>query len=391
MLTALLAAAEGANTPALQPVAGVTLLEHQARRLVAAGVERIVLLTEEWPPALAAPLGRLRADHVAIDAVRNLADAADRLAASPRVLLVAEGCLPDRALLDRLATAPVPMIVALPDSPAFQDWERIDAQARWAGVALIDGSRVVEAAAMLGEWDPVSTMLRRAVQENAGRLTIENPPILATDAGSAAAAEAGIIRGTRAMHEGWAARWIEAPLVEWTLPLLFPRSVEPLWPGALAALLALGAGGAALAGLRWLMLIPLLFAGLLRLIARRLSAVQARTLSHATIIARIGDAGLIVSSLGLGLGLMHERGQWGWLLLGALLPTFTVLITLQRRANAWAGAAGEPAWLARADELPWALLPVAAIAGWGAGLAALCGYAGTTLAVQLRRGWRLMR
>ncbi|NIJ08668.1 hypothetical protein FHS31_002289 [Sphingomonas vulcanisoli] len=391
MLTALLAAAEGVETPALQPVAGVTLLEHQVRRLVAAGVERLVLLTGEWPVTLAAPLGRLRADHIAIDAVRTLADAADRLAASPRVLLVAEGCLPDRALLDRLAAAAVPTIATLPDAPEHQDWERIDAQARWAGVALIDGSRVIEAASMLGEWDPVSTLLRRAVQEGAGRLMLDAPPLLAMDAGSAAAAEAGIIRGTREAHEGWAARWIEAPLVEWSLPLLFPRSIEPLWPGALAALLALGGGLAAVAGLRWGMLVPLLAAALLRLIGRRLSAVQARALPHAQIIARAGDAGLVLASLGLGLGLMRDTGQWGWLLLGALLPLEMMLTALQRRANAWGGGVGEPAWLARGDELPWTLLPVAVVGGWKAGLAGLCGYAAATLAFQLRRGWRLMR
>ena len=340
---------------------------------------------------LAAPLGRLRADHIAIDAVRSLADAADRLAASPRVLLLTEGCLPDRALLDRLVTAPVPAIAALADAPGLEDWERIDAQARWAGVALIDGGRVIEAAAMLGEWDPISTLLRRAVQEGAARVTVSAPPILAADAGSAAEAEAGIIRGTRELHEGWAARWIEAPLVEWSLPLLFPRSIEPLWPGALAALLALIGGLAALAGLRWWMLAPLLLAGLLRLIARRLSAVQARSLPYAFAIARAGDAGLVLASAGLGLGLMRGGGQWGWLLLGGLLPIVMLLTSLQRRANAWAGAASEPVWLARPDELPWALAPIAAIAGWGAGLAGLCAYAGVTLAFQLRRGWRLMR
>ncbi|WP_217429525.1 hypothetical protein, partial [Sphingomonas bacterium] len=148
---------------------------------------------------------------------------------------------------------------------------------------------------------------------------------------------------------------------------------------------------AGLAGSRWPMLVALLVAGILRLVARRLSAVQARALLHARAIRYAGDAGLILASIGLGLGLARGQGQWGWLLIGLLLPIAMILVALQRRANAWAGGAGEPALLARADELPWALLPVVVVAGWGAGLAGLWLYAAATLGFQLRRGWRLMR
>lgn len=387
VLTALVAAyggdAEGLF--ALRPLAGATVLEHQVRRLAAAGVTKTFLLVDEWPPALAAPLGRLRADGIAVDAVRAFADVADRIVGEPRVLLVADGTLPDRALVDRLVQAPVPALAALPDEPAFAAFERIDADTRWAGVAMLDGRRVSEAAAMLGEWDPISTMMRRAVQEGAARVDAPQPPLLADRAEALVQAEAGLVAASREAAVGWADRFIVLPLVDVGLPLFFARAIEPVWP-AIVALLLTGMGAtAALLGYRWPALLFLLAGMPIARMATRLAAVQARALPFARWLGWAMPVGLGLGAVGLGLQLTMATKQWGWLLVSAGTIGSFVSLGAQRRLLGWAGEARETVWLARAADMPWALVPFALAGAWDAGLAAVAAYAVGSL------GWAMAR
>lgn len=387
-LTALVAAYEGADggLSATLPLAGVTLVEHQIRRLKVAGAERIVLLLEQWPPALATPLARLRADGIVVEPVTSLADAADRLAGASRVLLVADGCLPDQDLVDRVAAAAVPSFATLPDGPDREDYERIDAATRWAGLALIDGRRIAETAAMLGEWDPVSTMLRRIVQEGAARIEAgAEPPMIARSPAVLAAAEARLIAGSRGAARSWADRWIHRPIAEAALPYLFAWGAEPLWLGAAAVLLAFAGGIVAIEGWRWPALLLLLPAGPIAATGLRLGAVQARTLGWALPLLQGRRAGLLLAAIGLGGSLAVDGRQWGWLLLAVLLLGLMTALGIQRRILAWMGGGDEAPWLAAADALPWAMVPFAIAGAWGTGLAALGLYALASLAAVTRR------
>lgn len=374
---------------ALRALAGATVLEHQVRRLAAAGVARVVLLIDDWPPALAAPLARLRADGIAVDALRTLADAADRLAAAPRVLLLADACLPGRALLDRLAEAPVPALAVLTDTPDHAGFERIDAAARWAGVALLDGRRIAEAAAMLGEWDPASTLLRRLVQEGAGRIAVADAPLMAGESGALGRAEAGLVAASREAAAGWADRWLVLPLVDALLPALFRRRIEPLWPAALAVLLMPGGGLAAILGYRWPALAALLIGAPLLRIATRLAAVQARALPFPGLLRVVAPIGLALAALGLGRGLATGSGQWGWALVAASLPASFAALAAERRLLLWLGDAAEPRWRARLSDMAWLLLPFACAGAWRTGLAVLAAWAAGSVAWVMRRAWVL--
>jgi len=386
-LTALVAAygGDGEGLDALRPLAGATVIEHQVRRLAAAGIERTILLVDDWPPALAGPLGRLRADGIGVDAVRSLADCADRVAADSRILILADACLPERALIDRMLQAPVPALATLPDTPDTAMFERIDAIARWAGVALLDGRRVAEAAAMLGEWDPISTMLRRAVQETATRVEAPAAPLLADGAQSILSAEAGLVAASREQPVGLADRFLILPLVDLALPALFARHIEPLLPAALTILLTVAGGLAGIAGFRWFALIPFLIAAPLARMATRLATVQARALPYPLPLRLAPIVGLGLATLGLGLTLGQQSHQWGWYLVAAALPLLFGALHIERRLLGWMGEAEDPRWLARVLDTPWLMLPFAIAGQWGAGLATVGGYALVSLGWTLRR------
>lgn len=393
-LTALVAAfdTEAGSPRAALPLAGATLVEHQIRRLAAAGAERPILLVEQMAPALAAPLQRLRADGIAVKVVTSIAVAADLLAPEPRVLILADACLPDRALIDRIASATVPAIAVVEDTPDHAAFERVDALHRWAGIALLDGRRVAEMAQIVGDWDPISTLLRGAVQEGAHRIEAgRDVPVLAGSAETLRAAELRLIAASREASRGWSDRFVEAPITEALLPQLFGRSIQPSLPAILSALLALGGGAAALTGLRWTALLPLLLAGPLARMGQRLSLIQARRVRGAAALAIVRLAGRGIAVLGLGWWLMQAAGQWGWLLVAALLVGEMAALAVGRRILAWLGGGDDPEWAATPAALTWTMLPFAIAGAWAWGLAAITAYACVTLGWTLARALQLAR
>jgi hypothetical protein len=121
------------------PLAGRTLVERQARLAAEAGANPVVILVERVPAELAAVIDRLRSEGVAAVVARSVGDAAEAIRPDDRLLVVADGLVVDRAHLSRLLTISGPALLTLPDSGGDR-FERIDADARWAGLALLSGT-----------------------------------------------------------------------------------------------------------------------------------------------------------------------------------------------------------------------------------------------------------
>ena len=355
---------------ALLPLAGATLMEQQARRAAAAGAERIVLLVDEVPAELSAALVRLRAEGLAATFAQGIDIAADMLAGM-RVLLLADGCLVEPPLLRALSDRSVPAVATVADGPDRERYERIDADERWAGAALIDGHRVAETAAMLGSWDPVSTLLRRAVQEGAERVVADaDPPLLLVDRASVSAAETAIVAAARRHARDWPDRFLFAPLEEWSLPLLLAKRVQALPVTMASALLAWAGAGAAWLAWPWAALLLVLLSGPVAAAAARLSRVQARQSRWAVPLARMRVAGAVLGLAGLANMLAASSGQWGWWLLGGLTAATMLLLQDLRRRS----ASGDGNWVASVDALAWMLLPFALVGRWDLGVAAAAAY-----------------
>jgi hypothetical protein len=373
--TALIGAYEPGPGPgglrALLPLAGMSVIEHQARRAIDAGAARVLLLIDEAPGELLEAIARLRHDGIQTGMAQGIDQAADALGADEAVLLVAEACLPEVGLLRALARAHVPALATVPDLPEHGQFERIDAEQRWAGVALLDGHRIAETAAMIGAWDPVSTLLRRAVQEGAVRIAAAKPPILTTDANALAIAEQSILAGARRPAGDLIGRVLFAPTEELALPMLLARKTDANLVAGIAAGLALAGGALSLVGWRWTGLIALLLSGPAAAGAARLGRIRQRSRWQERLfgIARIVGAG--VGVVGLARMLAGASGQWGWWLTGALLIAAMLGLWAERRL----GALAPPIWLASVDTLIWTMLPFAASGHWDWGFAATAAYA----------------
>lgn len=98
MLAGLIFATEDADDrpgtlAATLPFGGLTLIEFQARLLVAAGASQIVLVIARLTPELLGAINRIGRRGASVDAVRTAAEAMEKLHPLSRVLVVADGVM----------------------------------------------------------------------------------------------------------------------------------------------------------------------------------------------------------------------------------------------------------------------------------------------------------
>ncbi len=358
---------------ALLPLAGQTLIEYQARCSAAAGAAPIVVLVERVPPALHEALERLRADGMAVIPVSDGNEAASRFEAGSLILLVGDGVAAPAELLARLADEPEPAVATLPDDVAHEAYERIDATSRWAGVALVDGSTLGATAAMLGDWDLQSTLLRRALQEGALRIAVASAgePLLADSAEQLGGFERALIASSRGVRRDWASRFVLPAVEEFATERLLDTRVRPQWLMWAALGLTVLAAFAFTRGWLWPALGMLVVATPLDLVARRLATLRLRPLPPRSLSRRMLWPAAGLALLALGWRMTFHGSGWG------ALATALAALAFAEAARVERGHADIPGemWLFSRRNAILALVPFALAGAWTVGLVALALYA----------------
>lgn len=393
-LVALIAASEllddGSTLRALAPVAGETIVERQAARALGAGAETLFIVVAAVPPELLQALDRIRRRGVRVQVVRDAADLQTALQPTDRVLMVADGLMAPPGQYKALATGSAPSILVTADTPLTQMLERVDAQHRWGGLALVPASSVAELAVLPGEWDIVLTLLRFAIQAGAARFACE-PALfgqgeisVVADSATAAQMERVGIQQVEYGGMGLGRSLVSMPLVRLIGPALVrsPRAIAALpwatgtaWLAAaaavatgreLAAALAAVAGCIGLSALRFLAAFRLenprleQVRGLFRAISILLLAVLPWL--PALFAARGGPLPVTAIAFGLSLAAVILMARWLYAELAA------------ERTHHWLLPDGDEAWLvlAAAAAMGWAgyataILPLAGLLqllGW---------------------------
>jgi len=153
-------------------LAGRTLVERQARLAAGAGATLIVILIETLPADLVQAVERLRAEGLEVVTARSAAEASAAVPPGYRLVLIADGFVGSRAHIERLEDAHRPALLAVTDRGFDDRFERLDGDLRWAGLALVDGDLLREAAMLPSDWDLISTLVRRALQTGVRPLPI---------------------------------------------------------------------------------------------------------------------------------------------------------------------------------------------------------------------------
>jgi hypothetical protein len=217
---------------ALFPLAGRTLLEYQARCVAAAGAAPIVVVVERVPQAMQDVFERLRLDGLGVFPVSDIEEAVSRFEAGSMILLIGDGIAPPAELVSRLVDHEEPAVATVPDDEVHDGFERIDAESRWAGVALVDSNLLGSTAAMLGDWDLQSTLLRRTLQEGAVRVRADESggePLLVERAEQLEDFQRTLIAASRGARTDWASRYILPPVEEFATERLMETRIRPVW------------------------------------------------------------------------------------------------------------------------------------------------------------------
>lgn len=232
---------------------GATLIEYQARLLIAAGVSQIIILVARLTPELLGAVARIGRRGVTVDAVRHASEIAEKLHPLARVLMLADGLITTERLVAMLAGDGGDALLVMPQSDAARRLERVGGTMAWAGVARLDPRRVAEAARLPRDYDAQSTLLRVAEQARAVHIMLPADAVrhghgIEHHGGALAERGRAVLAAIVSDRRVWFDRWVVAPLARAVLPIM----VERHWPGAgvgvagavlgLAGLVAVAAG-----------------------------------------------------------------------------------------------------------------------------------------------------
>lgn len=379
-LAALICAYHESDEPggplrATLPLAGRTLVERQARLAASAGANPVVILVERMPPDLLAAIDRMRAEGISVTVARNVADAAQAIHPNDRLLLVADGLIADEAHVARLIAAEGAAILTIPDNAGDDRFERIDAEARWAGLALADGATLRDTAAMLNDWDLQSTLLRRVVQARARQFAVlgeaaDERLVIAERAADLEEAETRIVEAASAARGGWASRYLLAPVEQAVTRLLMATSVAPEWLNISGAVLTGLAGFLFARDWLWAGGLLLLLSTPLDGVAERLATLRLQVKGDRGWWRHVTPALAGTALLALAWSLAATRG-WGCLALAAATIAFLVALRGETEGRDVPGKT----WLAERKGLIWLMLPFAVSGTWVMGLSTLAAYA----------------
>jgi hypothetical protein len=358
---------------ALLPLSGRTLLEYQVRCAAAAGAAPIVIIVERVPQALQDAIERLRLDGINAYPVSDVQEAVSRFEAGSMILLIGDGVAPTADLVLQLAEEPEPAVGTVPDDEQHEAFERIDAHSRWAGVALVDANLLASTAAMLGDWDLQSTLLRRTLQEGALRVRIEEhrEPLMVTNGDELTGFQRNLLAASRGARTDWASRYILPPVEELATQQLMETAVRPGW--LIWSALALTVAGAVCFTRGWLGagLGLLVLSTPLDLVATRLATLRLRPLPGRMLsrLALWPAAGLAL----LALALWETRHGTGW---GALVAAAaTIAFAEAARIEKTSPASEGEMWLFSRRNAVFAAIPFALVGAWTSYLLAMLVYA----------------
>lgn len=293
--------------------AGQTLVEYQARQAAEAGAGHISIHVGTVTPALSRSVDRLTADGINVSLVRSTAELRQTVPPDTDILLVGDGIVAAGSWYREIAQRPSPVVLVLNDHASRPEFERIDAQHRWAGLARLNYQQLIDTLDrldVLTDWDLQSTLLRCAIQSSGDRVLIDDQALFngslfqlaSQDAADAAERHFLPVPTNADGGRGMIDYYLFRPLSGRVVPLLLRQQVEPASLRASAAAIAAIALIVATNGLTW----PALLLFLVALTGQDVAAGLAKVVNRP-----VGGAwqAYVCSALGL-LGLAVLGSNW---------------------------------------------------------------------------------
>lgn len=212
------------------PFAAATLIEYQARLLIASDAAQIVVVVQRLTPELVGALARIGRRGVAVDTVRTAAEALARLHPLARIVMVADGLVTTEGVIHALAGEGGDALLTVPGTQASPAFERVGGGEAWAGVARIDARRLADAARLPEDYDLQSTLLHAAEQAGARHVSLRLDDMElghGIERRAAALEERGraVLSASMAVRPGWFDRIVLRPLARVAIPPIARRGI----------------------------------------------------------------------------------------------------------------------------------------------------------------------
>lgn len=356
------------------PVGGVTLIEFQARLLVAAGASQIIVVVSRLTPELLGAINRLGRRGVAVDAVRGPAEALAKLHPLARVIWLADGLVTTGTMIETMSARPRDALLVAQHG---NELERIGPNAVWAGIAMLDPQRIADVAKLPKDYDFASSLLRVIAQRGAEQVPLPETAVreghgVERDSRTLAAKGRAALVAALGTRTNWVDRFLVAPLAKLALPPLVARGVPAMALAGLGGII--GIGGLAAIFLGWSA--PGIAATIAALALLALADVLAWLRDERTLagIVRWSVPGTVALAILL-------LGQHVGFLAASATPLLLALVTIAAGALAEraAGLVVRPVWWAVPAAYPLLLLPAVAVGYPVWGLSATAVYAIATL------------
>ena len=374
---------------ALLPLAGRTLLEYQARCLAAAGAAPLVVLVERVPLALNEAFERLRSEGIAVIPVSEGGEATSRFEAGSQLILLADGIAPDMEDLGRLMEEADSAVLTVPDDEAHGAFERIDSAHRWAGVAKVDAGMLGATAAMLGDWDLQSTLLRRAIQAGARLLPSTaadgRGPFMASGEEAMAGYERRLLVASRTAREDAVSRYLLPIVEEVATEKLMETGIRPSWLVQTALGMTIAGAFCFSRGWDWAAVALLLLSTPLDLVAQRLATLRMKPLGRSMLSRRLLWPASGLALIALGWFESRHGSGWGAMVAALSAAAFAEAARIERRDS----SVPKGQWLLSRRTAIWLAIPFAIGGWWSAYLGLVALYATVSFFVVQHVGHRL--
>lgn len=149
---------------ALLNVAGKAIISRQISQLSKLGVKRFIISIGSMNSHILEFTNDIRKEGIEVEYVRSLHALGDILSDTDQFLLISEALLCGDNYIEALCNDNKPKILALENAPKYNQFELIDLEHRWAGLARIDGVLISSLETMPEDSDIHSTLLRLALQ-----------------------------------------------------------------------------------------------------------------------------------------------------------------------------------------------------------------------------------
>lgn len=280
LLSTLEPSADDATTPrGLLRLGGRSIAHHQMTTALALGCERVICLADGLPGEVIAIQHAAEAAGASFQVTGDGRAVAQLVKPDDDLLIFADGLVAGPEAVSTLLGGRTGVVVQPVESGLAAGYERIDLNHAGGGAMRLPGRLAAGLAELPGEWNPVSALLRIAVQSSLRQVVLPQAlsdggrwALVRTD-GEAHRLEPDWLRQHTGRTKGSGpGRWLAARLVERVGPALLHAGTKPhvvVLGAAAVALIALGSA--------WFGLFSAAFAGLgVAWLVRRSASILAR-------------------------------------------------------------------------------------------------------------------